>query len=215
MNNDSEGIATPHEAFCRIVAVNHPQKPDLGHEVKSTYWFREIASDHEDSIACSNALKFLTEKVADGKIRARGIRPQFDAPAPIDLSELRTGVLKVFEGTLECHSGGQGRRLYRDVFLSMADLNRELGATPAKEQLAKAPNGAKINTGRPLKHDWEGAAIATMAWLHAEGIPTQPKPVADEMRRWFTNVGKTDPADSEIALRASRILKAIKDAMKK
>jgi len=116
MNNDSEGIATPHEAFCRIVAVHHPQKPDVGKEVTSAYWFREKATDDPDSIACSNALKFLTEKIADGKIRARGIRPQFDAPAPIDLSELRTGYLKVFEGTLECHSGGQGGRLYRNVF---------------------------------------------------------------------------------------------------
>ena len=214
MIDDSEGLGTPHEAFCRIVAVIHPENPGLGKKVTGPHWHYEFPRDSRDALAIGNALDFLNANVSGGKISAQGIRKgtEHDGPKPINLGELRTGVLKVWDGTLEIRNEG---RLYRNVFLSMADLNRELGAPRAKEQTAKAPNGAKIDTGRPLKHDWEGAVLATMAWLHAEGIPTQPKPVADEMRRWFTNVGKTDPADSEIASRASRILKAIKDAMKK
>jgi hypothetical protein len=125
MIDDSEGLVTPHEAFCRILAINHPQKPDLGHEVKSIYWFREIANGHPDSIACSKALKFLAAKIEKGKIHAQGMRPQEDRPTPINLGELRIGVLKVWDGTFEIRNEG---RLYRNVFLSMADLNRELGA---------------------------------------------------------------------------------------
>jgi hypothetical protein len=209
--NDSEGIATPHEAFCRVVAVNHPQKPDVGKEVTSVYWFREKAADDPDSIACSNALKFLSEKVADGKIGAQGIRPQWDAPGAINLSELRTGNLKVFDGTLECHIGGQGSRLYRSVFLSMADLNRELGV-PAAKQIAptKVSSDAKLATGPDFKHDWEGALIEVMAFLHSEGVPDRPKPIVDTMLAWFQSQPSGEPGRSKLYEKAKRILDRLK-----
>jgi hypothetical protein len=218
MIDDSAGLVTPHAAFRRIVEITHPQKSNLGKEVTSAYWFRGIASDHPDSIACSKALKFLAAKVEEGKIRAQGIRLSSDGPIEINLGELRIGVLRIWEGKLVCPNDGGGGRIYRDVFLSMADLDRELGVPPAakqKPQPATAPNSGKIDTGRPLKHDWENAIIATMAKLHANGTPEQPKPIADEMRRWFTDIGKTDPADSEINKRAALILKSIKGALKK
>jgi len=98
----------------------------------------------------------------------------------------------------------------------MADLNRELGV-PDLKQVAptKVSSDAKLATGRSYKHDWQGALIAMAAWIYANGRPDQPKPLVDAMRDWFEKVGKTDPAESEIADRASRLLKAIDQAMKK
>jgi hypothetical protein len=90
-----------------------------------------------------------------------------------------------------------------------------------KEQEEKPPatretgNRPKFDTGRSYKHDWQGALIAMAGWIHANGRPDQPKPLVDAMRDWFENAGKTDPAASEIADRASRLLKAVDHALKK
>jgi hypothetical protein len=125
MIDDSEGLGTPHEAFCRIVAVIHPENPGLGKKVTGPHWHYEFPSG-SDALAIGNALGFLNANVSAGKISAQGIRKgtEHDGPKPINLGELRTGVLKVWDGTLEIRNEG---RLYRNVFLSMADLNRALG----------------------------------------------------------------------------------------
>jgi hypothetical protein len=123
MIDDSEGLVTPHEAFCRILEVIHPENPGLGKTVTGPHWIYEDR-DEADTLACHNALKFLEASVSAGKIRAEGKRPRADEPVEIRQSELRTGVLKVWDGTLEFLMEG---RLYRRVFLSMADINRELG----------------------------------------------------------------------------------------
>jgi hypothetical protein len=129
MIDDSEGLGTPHEAFCRIVAVIHPENPGLGKKVTGPHWHYELPRDSRDALACGNALEFLAANVSAGKISAQGIRKgtEHDGPKPINTAELRTGILKVWDGTLECRSGGEGGRLYRDVYLSMADLNRAMG----------------------------------------------------------------------------------------
>jgi hypothetical protein len=129
MIDDSEGLGTPHEAFCRIVTVIHPKNPGLGKKVTGPWWHYELPHDSRDALACGNALGFLNTKVSAGKISAQGIRKgtEHDGPKPINTAELRTGILKVWDGTLECRSSEGGGRLYQQVFLSMADLNRELG----------------------------------------------------------------------------------------
>jgi len=131
MIDDSEGLGTPHEAFCRIVAVIHPENPDLGKRVTGPHWHYELPRDSRDALACGSALRFLDASVSAGKISAQGIKKgtEHDGPKPINTAELRTGNLKIWEGTLECRGAGSGR-LYQDVFLSMADLNRELGMPP-------------------------------------------------------------------------------------
>ena len=133
MIDDSEGLGTPHEAFCRIVAMIHPENPGLGKKVTGPHWHYEFPRDSRDALAIGNALGFLDANVSAGKISAQGIRKgtEHDGPKPINTAELRTGNLKVWDGTLECRSGGTGGRLYQHVFLSMADLNRELGAPSA------------------------------------------------------------------------------------
>jgi hypothetical protein len=207
--DESEGLVTPHEAFCRIVAVTHPQRPDLGKEVTSRYWFREIVADHPESIVCSNALKFLSAKVSEGKIHAQGMRPRDDRPAPINLGELRTGELKVWDGTFELQNEG---RLYRNVFLSMADLNRELGATPAKEP--HKPTGpkvaAKLATGADFKFDWDGALIEVMAFLQQNPPPTRPGPIVKVMQGWFKDQPSGEPQREPLYQRARRILERMK-----
>jgi hypothetical protein len=126
MIDDSEALGTPREAFCRIVEVIHPENPDLGKEVTGPHWHYQFPRDSRDALAVGNALGFLDANVSAGKISAQGIRKgtEHDGPKPINTGELRTGILNVWDGTLECREGG---RLYRHVFLSMADLNRELG----------------------------------------------------------------------------------------
>jgi hypothetical protein len=133
MINDSEGLGTPHEAFCRIVAVIHPENPGLGKKVTGPHWHYEFPPG-PDALAIGNALGFLNANVSAGKISAQGIRKgtEHDGPKPINTAELRTGNLKVWDGTLECRSGGTGGRLYQHVFLSMADLNRALGVPLAE-----------------------------------------------------------------------------------
>jgi hypothetical protein len=128
MIDDSEGLGTPHEAFCRIVAAIHPENPDLGKKIAGPHWHHQLPRDSRDAVACGNALKFLDASVTAGKISAQGIRrgSEYDGPKPINTAELRTGILKVWDGALMCHG-----RLYQHVFLSLADLNRELGSTPA------------------------------------------------------------------------------------
>jgi hypothetical protein len=146
MIDDSEGLVTPHQAFCRVIAVNHPEKPDLGKEVTSRYWFRETPADDPDSIACAKACKILTEHVRGGRIHAQGIRPQqaHEGPKEINLAELSMGDLRIWDGTLEIRNDG---RLYRDVFLSMADLNRVLGvAEPASPTRRKPAPDPRIRT---------------------------------------------------------------------
>jgi hypothetical protein len=127
--DDSEGLGTPHEAFCRIVAVIHPKNPDLGKKVTGPHWHYEFPRDSDDTLAIGNALGFLASNVDAGKIGAQGIRKgtEHDGPKPINTAELRTGILKVWDGTLQCLTGDTGWRLYRDVYLSMADLNRAMG----------------------------------------------------------------------------------------
>jgi hypothetical protein len=127
MIDDSEDLGTPHEAFCRILEVIRPENPGLGKTVTGPHWIYEDRDD-ADTLACQQALRFLEDNVRAGKIRAQGIRKgtEHDGPKPINTAELRTGNLKVWDGTLECRTDGGGR-LYRSVFLSMADLNRELG----------------------------------------------------------------------------------------
>jgi hypothetical protein len=129
MIDDSEGLGTPREAFCRIVAVIHPENPGLGKKVTGPHWHYELPRESRDALACGNALGFLDANVSAGKISAQGIRKgtEHDGPKPINMAELRTGILNVWDGTLECRSGGAGGRLYQHVFLSMADLNRQLG----------------------------------------------------------------------------------------
>jgi hypothetical protein len=129
MIDDSEGLGTPHEAFCRIVAMIHAENPGLGKKVTGPHWHYEFPRDSRDALAIGNALRFLNANVSAGKISAQGIRKgtEHDGPKPINTAELLTGNLKVWDGTLECRSGGTGGRLYQHVFLSMADLNRALG----------------------------------------------------------------------------------------
>jgi hypothetical protein len=128
--DDSEGLVTPREAFCRILEVMRPENPGLGKTVTGPHWIYEDR-DEADTLACQNAIGFLEANVSAGKIRAQGIRKgtEHDGPKPIDTAELRTGILKIWDGTLECRGDGFGR-LYRSVFLSMADINRELGLPP-------------------------------------------------------------------------------------
>jgi hypothetical protein len=212
MIDDSAGLVTPHGAFRRIVEITHPQKPNLGDEVTSAYWFREIASDHPDSIACSKALKFLATKVEDGKIRAQGIRPSSGGPIEINLGELRIGELRIWEGKLVCRNHDGGARLYRDVFLSMADLNRELGATPAKEDPKPtiAKTGAKLATGADFKFDWDGALIEVMAFLQQNPPPTRPGPIVKVMQEWFKDQPSGEPQREPLYQRARRILERMK-----
>jgi hypothetical protein len=136
MIDDSEGLGTPHEAFCRIVAVIHPENPGLGKKVTGPHWHYEFPPG-PDALAIGNALSFLDANVSAGKISAQGIRKGTEhfGPKPINTAELRTGILKIWDGALVCRSDGGGR-LYRSVFLSMADLNRELGmpSTVAPQQ---------------------------------------------------------------------------------
>jgi hypothetical protein len=142
MIDDSEALGTPREAFCRIVAVIHPENPGLGKKVTGPHWHYEFPRDSGDALAIGNALGFLNANVSAGKISAQGIRKgtEHDGPKPINTAELRTGILKVWDGTLECRSAGTGGRLYQHVFLSMADLNRALGVTepasPTRRKLA-------------------------------------------------------------------------------
>jgi hypothetical protein len=206
MIDESEGLATPFEAFCRVVSVIHPEKPDIAKEVTSQYWFREIANDHPDSIACCKALKFLSAKVSEGKIHAQGMRPRDDRPAPINLGELRTGELKIWDGTFEIQNEG---RLYRNVFLSMADLNRELGATPAKEP-PKPKVAAKLATGAAFKFDWDGALIEVMAFLQQNPPPTRPGPIVKVMQEWFKDQPSGEPQREPLYQRARRILERMK-----
>jgi len=133
MIDDSEGLATPHEAFCRIVTLIHPENPGLGKKITGPHWHYEFPLGSRDALAIGNALGFLAANVSDGRISAQGIRKgtEHDGPKPINMGDLRTGNLKVWDGTLECRTGGGGARLFRDVFLSMADLNRELGVPSA------------------------------------------------------------------------------------
>jgi hypothetical protein len=141
MIDDSEGLGTPHEAFCRIVAVIHPENPGLGKKVTGPHWHYELPRDSRDALACGNALGFLAANVSAGKISAQGIRKgtEHDGPKPINTAELRTGILKVWDGTLECRTDGEGGRLYRSVFLSMADLNRAIGAPATKGKGGRKP----------------------------------------------------------------------------
>jgi hypothetical protein len=146
MIDDSEGLGTPHEAFCRIVAAIHPENPGLGKKVTGPHWHYEFPSG-PDALAIGNALRFLAANVAAGKIGAQGIRKgtEHDGPKPINTAELRTGNLKVWDETLECRSGGPGR-LYQHVFLSMADLNRALGVPSTV-----LPKPLKISTDEMIR----------------------------------------------------------------
>jgi hypothetical protein len=183
MIDDSQGLVTPHQAFGRILEVIYPDNPDLGAEVTSPYYFREKDPESPEVKACGKAFKFLEAKVSEGKIRAQGERPKDDGPAPINLSELRIGELRVWEGTLEIQN--EGRR-YRNVFLSLADLNRELGVRPTgipKPNMAKS--SAKLATGADFKFDWDGALIEVMAFLQQNPLPTRPGPIVNVMQDWF------------------------------
>jgi hypothetical protein len=141
MIDDSEGLGTPREAFCRIVEVIHPENPGLGMKVTGPWWHHELPPGSHDALAVGNALGFLDAAVVAGKISAQGIRKgtEHDGPKPINTGELRTGILKVWDGTLECRSASAGGRLYQHVFLSMADLNRELGV-PSTVSLKQLKN---------------------------------------------------------------------------
>jgi hypothetical protein len=203
----SEALITPHEAFCRILEVIRPENPGLGKTVTGPHWIYEDR-DEADTLACQQALGFLKDNVSAGKIRAEGKRPRADEPVEIRQSELRTGILKVWDGTLEFQMEG---RLYRNVFLSMADLNRELGV-PDLKQVAptKVSIDAKLTTGPDFKHDWEGALIEVMAFLHSEGVPDRPKPIVDTMLTWFQSQPSGEPGRSKLYERAKRILDRLK-----
>jgi len=137
--DDSEGLVTPYEAFCHIVAVIRPDNPGLGKKVTGPHWRYEFPRDSDDALAIGNALGFLKKNLSAGKIRALGIRPRSDGPAEINLVDLRTGILKVWDGTLQCLTGDTGWRLYRDVYLSMADLNRAMGIVAQSSQALLKP----------------------------------------------------------------------------
>jgi hypothetical protein len=207
MIDDSEDLVTPREAFCRILEVMRPENPGLGKTVIGPHWIYEDR-DAADTLACQNAIRFLEANVSSGKIGAEGKRPGSDGPVAIPQSDLRTGILKIWEGTLEFRMEG---RLYRNVFLSMADLNRELKAPAAKRGApTKVSSDAKLATGADFKHDWEGALIEVMAFLHSEGVPDRPKPIVDTMVTWFESQPSGEPGRSKLYERAKRILDRLK-----
>jgi hypothetical protein len=110
--------------------------------------------------------------------------------------------------TLEFQMEG---RLYRNVFLSMADLNRELGMPPVKE--APQQNGkrtAKLATGADFKFDWDGALIEVMAFLQQNPPPTRPGPIVKVMQDWFKDQPSGEPQREPLYQRARRILERMK-----
>ena len=206
MIDDSEGLGTPHEAFCRIVAVNHPENPGLVKKVTGPHWHYELPRDSQDALACGDALVFLEANVSAGKIRAQGIRKgtEHDGPKPINTAELRTGFLKIWDGTLECRGGGAGGRLYQHVFLSMADLNRALGVPLAEppQQVEKtssdelapltSPKGraqraiAQIRKDPSLDVDKMSATVLTLkvcALLKSQGVIAADMPSQSTVER--------------------------------
>jgi hypothetical protein len=183
MIDDSEGLGTPHEAFCRIVAVIHPENPGLGKKVTGPHWHYELPRDSRDALACGNALEFLAANVSAGKISAQGIRKgtEHDGPKPINTAELRTGILKVWDGTLECRTDGEGGRLYRSVFLSMADLNRELGV-PSTVSLKPSKNPTEEMIRTKIRETYSEEKAAGRRAPNINDIPkiVRPKLNADD-----------------------------------
>jgi hypothetical protein len=211
--DDSESLVTPHEAFCRILEVIRPENPGLGKKVTGPHWRYELPRASDDALACGNALGFLDANVSASKIGAQGIKKgtEHDGPKPINTAELRTGILNVWDGTLKCRTGGEGGRLYRNVFLSMADLNRELGVPPVKE--APKQNGkrtAKLATSADFKFDWDGALIEVMAFLQQNPPPTRPGPIVKVMQDWFKDQPSGEPQREPLYQRARRILERMK-----
>jgi hypothetical protein len=179
MIDDSEGMVTPREAFCRIVAVLHPENPGLGKKVTGPHWHYELPRDSHDALACGDALKFLAANVSAGKISAQGVRKgtEHDGPKPIDTAELRIGNLKVWDGTLECRTDG---RLYRSVFLSMADLNRELAVpSTASPKQWKSPTPEMIRAKIREVYSEEKAAGRRVPNLNKTPKFVRPKLNAD------------------------------------
>jgi hypothetical protein len=213
MIDDSEALGTPHEAFCRIVEVNHPENPGLGKKVTGPHWHYEFPPG-PDALAIGNALGFLNANVSAGKISAQGIRKgtEHDGPKPINTAELRIGILNVWDGTLVCQTNGEGARLFRDVFLSMADLNRELGIPPVKgtPKPTMAKSSAKLATGADFKFDWDGALIEVMAFLQQNPLPPRPGPIVKVMQEWFTDQPSGEPQREPLYERARRILARMK-----
>jgi hypothetical protein len=225
MIDDSEGLGTPHEAFCRILEVIRPENPGLGKtvtepamlayvwrrtrdaETGAAHWIYEDR-DEADTLACQQALGFLEDNVRAGKIRAEGMRPRSDGPVEISLSDLRTGILNPWNATLAFQMEG---RLYRKIFLSMANLNRELGMSPVKE--APKQNGkrtAKLATGPDFKFDWDGALIEVMAFLLQNPAPTRPGRIVQVMQDWFKDQPSGEPQREPLYQRARRILARMK-----
>ena len=159
----SKGVVSPHEAFCRILADwKHPcvlVSPDLGKQIVSRHWWRENAGRLESTVASAARAFFLTN-VKDGKIGARGFSdnssPGFSyaSTTRVDIGpeDLQIGDLDLFDAKLKCPTGNGGARIYSNVFLSVADLEKVIGGRfPAKPEEARtAAYGNRSPKPRPL-----------------------------------------------------------------
>ncbi|WP_448206469.1 hypothetical protein [Azospirillum sp. sgz302134] len=191
-----------------------------GKVIKCTYWIaRETTESQESGLAFERS---DGEEVLDEwSTEFRMINPELminNMYIDWDSGELVTDDMNGSDYEWICDAYGDG--YFRIVLnglsfeLSQIEMFAPYGSPPAKEDLRHNPVVVPARpTGRPRKHDWEGALIHVLTVANTpDGLPAGHGAQAAIMRmmqEWFQANGGEEPTEGEVKNRARRIMETL------